>query len=174
MADNRRWFHAILTVYGAWLSGDPRGFRSRHHREHIDGDYKDPPPAGKYATYERFSRRALKQAPVVVQRDLRPTLGQALREKLEKQGALVVCMSVSGQHVHILVKMLPGLERQWLGAAKRHAWFVLNDLGWTTKLWAKRGKALPIRDRQHQLNVYRYIMRHAQQGAWVWSMLQKE
>jgi hypothetical protein len=38
------WFHAIITTYGAWLDGDARGFRTRHHREHVEGDYKNPPP----------------------------------------------------------------------------------------------------------------------------------
>jgi len=174
MEDFRQWFHVILTVYGAWLSGDRRGFRSRHHREHIEGDYKNPPPPGKYATYERFSRRALKQEPVSLARDLRPTLGMALVEKLERNGALVVCVGVAAQHVHILTKMLPGMQRAWPGHAKRHAWFVLRDHGWSGKLWGKRGKAIPIRDRRHQLNVYGYIMRHAAQGAWVWSILERQ
>jgi hypothetical protein len=30
-------------TYGTWLPGDPKGFRTRHHREHIEGDYKKPP-----------------------------------------------------------------------------------------------------------------------------------
>ena len=26
-----RWVHFVETVYGAWLYGDARGFRTRHH-----------------------------------------------------------------------------------------------------------------------------------------------
>jgi hypothetical protein len=37
-----RWYHIIETTYGAWLYGDQRGFRTRHHREHVDGDDKRP------------------------------------------------------------------------------------------------------------------------------------
>jgi hypothetical protein len=43
------WYHSITSTYGAWLYGDERGFRTRHHREHVDGDYKSPPPRGLYA-----------------------------------------------------------------------------------------------------------------------------
>jgi hypothetical protein len=35
MADLRRWYHIIMSTYGSWLYGDARGFRTRHHREHI-------------------------------------------------------------------------------------------------------------------------------------------
>jgi hypothetical protein len=166
------WYHSILTVYGSWLSGDPRGFRTRHHREHIDGDYKNPPTPGKYATYLNFSLQALKQSPVVFDKDLRSVVGVALRDRLQAKGALVVCIAVARQHIHILAKMLQGQERDWLGAAKRHAWFVLREQGWRTKLWAKGSQSVLIRDRPHQLNAYRYIMRHAEQGAWVWSIEQ--
>jgi hypothetical protein len=38
------WYHVVVHVYGSWLRGDPRGWRARHHREHVDGDYKNPPP----------------------------------------------------------------------------------------------------------------------------------
>lgn len=34
------WYHVTIHVYGSWLRGDPRGWRSRHHREHADGDYE--------------------------------------------------------------------------------------------------------------------------------------
>ena len=47
------WFHCISTTYGAWLYGDARGFRTRHHREHIVGDYRSPPPIEKYAPSAR-------------------------------------------------------------------------------------------------------------------------
>ena len=40
------WFHIIGNTYGTWVRGDPKGFRTLHHREHIEGDYKHPPPPG--------------------------------------------------------------------------------------------------------------------------------
>lgn len=164
-----RWYHVILTTYGAWLYGDSRGFRTRHHREHVEGDYKHPPPPGTYDAIEKRSRDSLKQAPVVVEPDLRSVLGMALVDRLHSLGATVACLAVGGQHVHVLAKMPAGQARQWMGITKRHAWFVLREHGWHEKLWAKRGKSVPIRDRAHQVNVYRYILKHADEGAWVWT-----
>jgi hypothetical protein len=174
MADTRRWYHIICTTYGAWLYGDARGFRTRHHREHVEGDYKNPPPPGLYADLERRSRESLKRSPVVLPRPLREVIGRAIIERLTGLGALMVCISVGGQHIHLLAKMPFRRARWMMGKAKRHVWFVLRDRGWVGKLWGKRGKELQVRDREHQLNVYHYIMRHAAQGAWVWSMLSEK
>jgi hypothetical protein len=72
------WFHIILTAYGAWLYGDPRGFRTRHHREHVEGDYKNPPPPGLYADREARSRESLRQQPVAWTPEWRAIVGGAL------------------------------------------------------------------------------------------------
>jgi hypothetical protein len=65
--------------------------------------------------------------------------------------------------------MPPGpTPRNWVGLAKKHAKFVCNDEGWDGKLWAVRSKIIPIKDRQHQLNTYRYILDHINESAWVW------
>ena len=163
-----RWYHVVLTTYGAWLYGDPRGFRTRHHREHVEGDYQNPPPPGQYAAAERRSRAALKQEVVTLSEDLRGVVGAALKEHLDKLGALLIALAVAPQHVHFLAKMPAGKSRDWAGFVKRHAWFVLRERGRVGKLWGKRSKAVPVRDRAHQLNAFAYIKRHVEQGAWVW------
>jgi hypothetical protein len=106
--------------------------------------------------------------------ELRELLGLAIKERLERLGALLVCIAVCGQHVHLLAEMPINQPRAWMGIAKKHGWFALRARGWTGKLWGKRSKAVCIRDRQHQLNAYRYIVRHAEQGAWVWSITRKK
>ena len=167
------WYHCMLSTYGSWLHGDERGFRMRHHREHVEGDYKHPPPAEKYQDLQKRSEELLKQDVVVIPEALRAVVGEALREKLEALGAQVLSLSVGGQHAHVQARMPFNVARKWLGKAKVHAWFRLRERGWKSKLWGKRGKELPIRDRQHQINVYYYVMRHQQEGAWVWSALRK-
>lgn len=166
-ADRRKWFHVILTTYGAWLYGDARGFRTRHHREHVEGDYKCPPPPRLYDDKERRSRELLKQPPVVLPPRLRPLVGRALWQELTRLGGWVVVMAVSGQHVHLLVKLPAGRERAWAGRAKRHATLKLREYGWRGMLWGVRSKAEPIRNRAHQENTYKYIMKHAEEGAWI-------
>jgi hypothetical protein len=162
------WYHGTITTYGAWLSGDPRGFRTRHHRQHVDGDYKHPPEAGMYDGLERASHESLAQPVVAIPVELRPVVGIALLQRLQQLGGVVVAMSVATEHVHILAKMPVRRARLWIGLAKKHAWFELRAMGWRGKLWGSRSKPEIVRGRRHQLNVYHYILRHESQGAWVW------
>jgi hypothetical protein len=166
--ESQTWYHIILTTYGSWLSGDPRGFRTRHHRTHVEGDYKNPPPKGAFADWEQFSRRSLKQDAVRLPQELREVMGRALIEKFERQGAFVLAIAVAGQHIHIQVKLPTGQANRFVGSAKRHGWFVLRDHGWKKKLWGKGRKVVTIRDRDHQVRVFYYILDHAKEGAWVW------
>src|SRR5205823_8268879 len=122
MSAPEQWYHLIASTYGAWLYGDPRGFRTRHHREHVEGDYKNPPRPGMYEHEERRSREALKQPPVIFPSEFREVVGSAMLEKLEFQGALVACLAVASQHIHVLAKTSIGKQREGMGAAKRHAW----------------------------------------------------
>ena len=105
--DDRRWYHLIFTTYGAWLPGDPRGFRTRHHREHVEGDYRNPPPPGFYEGLQRAARATLKKPPVTIAAPLRPVVGQAVKERLESLGVLVVCAAVLRSHLHLLAKLPP-------------------------------------------------------------------
>ncbi len=77
--------------------------------------------------------------------------------------------------MHLLEKMPPGpIPRKWIGQAKKHANFIAKENGWTGKLWAVRGKVLPVKNRGHQLNVFQYILDHADEGAWVWDFRKEE
>jgi hypothetical protein len=74
--------------------------------------------------------------------------------------------------VHVLAKLPPTeTPRHWMGLARKNATFAAHARGWQGNVWAKRGKEILIRDRRHQLAVYRYILRHASQGAWVWDWM---
>ena len=169
MDEDCQWFHSTTHTYAAWLHGDPRGFRTRHHRQHVEGDYKNPPPPEMYDSLHQRSLGLLEQAPVKIERDLREVVALAMVSKLQEYTAQVLALSISSNHVHVLAKMPPGLiPKLWVGYAKREATFQLKEIGWTGKLWAKGGKANPIRDRPHQIHTYNYIVRHRNEGAWVW------
>ena len=99
---------------------------------------------------ERCSRDSLKQPPVELPRSLRSVMGLALKERFEGLGAVVVCVAVSRQRIHLLVKTPVGQARAWTGIAKCHAWFVLRGHGWVGKLWGKRSKEISLTDRAHQ------------------------
>lgn len=169
-----RWIHFITTTYGAWLPGDPRGFRTRHHREHVEGDYKNPPPAGAHAGKLHRSLQLLKQPPVRLSKVWRPRIGAWVRKRIVMQDAFVLCLAVSAQHLHVLTKLRMSVKtRDVMGLAKKHAIIEAKNIGWQGKLWGLRGKEVRVKDRDHQLQVYRYILAHEAQGAWTWDWMQE-
>ena len=175
MDETWKWFHITAHTYGAWLYGDPRGFRTRHHREHIEGDYKNPPPTGKYDEELERSKSLMTQDSVTLNPEWRKIVGAAVREKLTALGAQLLCVSMSNTHLHVLAKMPSGpTPRAWMGRAKAKASLVAKDNGWTGKLWAVRTKITPIKDRQHQLNTFGYILAHVDEGAWAWDFRKDE
>jgi len=137
MKDHRsitgRWFHVVLTTYGAWLPGDVRGFRTRRHREPVEGDYKRRPPSGLYRNLRLAAKQALKHGPVSLTYGSRRVVANAMVEKLEQRGVFVLCIAVATQHVHLLLKMPPARVRDWVGHAKRHATFALRYLWLTSR-----------------------------------------
>src|SRR4029077_17272684 len=117
----------------------------------------------------RRSIASLKQPPVVLAPEWRTIIGGAVRDRLQMEGAFVLCVAQAGQHLHMLLKLPYGAKpRLWMGLGKKHSAFEAKDRGWKGKLWAKRGKELEVLNRRHQLNVYHYILGHEEEGAWVW------
>jgi len=182
------WYHCIITTYGAWLPGDPRGFRTRDHREHVEGDYKSPPPAGKYDQRHRAAKARMTRPTV----SLSPAACEIVIEEalltFEKHNIEGLAISVSPTHMHILarfpmerrkpmldehglrtssiddpVRHLVGHLKQW--SSKR----LIRDGHLDAGAWGKRGKIVPIKDRKHQINVYRYIRAHKDEDAAIWT-----
>jgi hypothetical protein len=165
------WYHVVSHVYGSWLRGDPSGWRSKNYREHVEGDYRNPPAKGKYEIIFERSRGLMKRDPVSVQTGLRGFVVEAVVEKLQRDEIEVLVASVDAKHLHVLGRFRDHEPRNWLGIAKKHASHLLRQEGLRTEqggLWAKRSRAQPVRDRAHQLSVFGYILRHGEKGAAVW------
>jgi len=164
-----RWYHIILNTRGTWLPGDPRGFRSRKHRTHSRGDYKHPPPQGEHAGLHHHSQK-LSGPPITFVTSLRPTVGRAILDKINTQNHTVLSICVGSNHTHVLTK-LPNdrtLVKKLVGSWKQAASHRIR-LEIPGKVWASGCDPIPIRDRTHQIQTYRYILRHECEGAWVWS-----
>jgi hypothetical protein len=166
------WYHVMGSTYGTWLRGDPRGWRSRHHREHVDGDYKDPPPPGTYDALYRRSKELMKQAEVYFTPEQRIIAGRAIIDQFFRLQVQVIAVSVDAVHLHLLAKFLLDDVRDKVGRAKKNASHAMHDAGYLGEIWGKRCSAVPVRDRKHQVNVFGYILDHAQKGAWIWSFSQ--
>ena len=190
------WYHCITSTYGTWLYGDARGFRTRHHRQDVPYDYKNPPPEGMYDRQLKRTLRQMRYSPVVLNPSQRRVVCLAMGERLEQLGVEVIDICVDSKHIHILCRFpnwfdpaaeIPGLRRgnalqdgrdpvprHIIGVAKKHASHVLRTRGLKPRpgaLWTKRGKIIPVTSRQHQLRIVAYIRRHTASGAVVWTRI---
>lgn len=166
--DGLRWFHVILTTYGAWLPGDPRGFRTRHHRDHVEGDYKHPPSPGTYDRVHASAKASQSARTVTFSSRERKIVLRAMHERIFSFGNLVAIVAVNGRHAHLLIKLPPAETRHRVGMIKRHVTFTLKNAGWVGPVWAGGAKFVPINDRRHQMNAYKYIADHVEEGGVVW------
>jgi len=165
----RGWYHVNGGTYGTWLPGDPRGWRDRGHRTHVEGNYKHPPPAGSGTGLYEHSRDSLKQSPTRLKPEQLATVGGALLEMLARQSVEVIALSMNDVHFHLLARF-PGVQvKMFVGRAKKHAYFLLREQGFAERLWEGGCHVLPIRDRRHQVNVFHYICAHRAKGAWLWT-----
>ena len=162
------WYHIEGHTYGTWLRGDPRGWRARYHREHIEGDYRNPPSPGTYDKILQHSKNLMKQPPVYLNKTQRRIVGQCVVEMLSMQDVQVLALSMDAVHLHVLAKFLDSNVRPIVGRAKKHAYHTLHGQGGPPSLWATRHYVKPIADREHQVRSYEYILDHAQEDAWVW------
>ena len=161
-------YHIMWSTYGSWLPGDPRGFRTRHHRQHVEGDYKSPPPAGKYDGLHDHAKRSLNKPPVVIPRNLRETVGLAILERFATEDVGVSAVSVGGQHVHVAVDCLPHGLKQMIGRVKKVASHRIRDRI-PGKVWGAGCDPVAVKDQEHWGNVLVYIRDHAHlHNAWVW------
>lgn len=176
----RNWYHCTGGTYGAWVRGDPRGWRARHHREHVEGDYKRPPPHGKYLRIEKQSRALMRRERVVLDPEARDIAVRVMVEAFHYHRVEVVALCVGARHWHALLRFRPPGDlssedrdaRKLIGIAKKRSAQALSDAGLVPAggVWGVRFRIQPVKDRAHQVNITRYIHKHAQQGAAVWSI----
>ena len=98
------WLHCCGSTYGEWLRGDPRGWRARHHREHVKGDYKAPPPRGKYDELYAESKRLMKRERVKRTPEQRAVACRVIVESLLFHQVEVLAVAVSAKHWHVLAR----------------------------------------------------------------------
>jgi hypothetical protein len=164
------WYHLMGHTYGTWLPGDPRGFRTKSQRVHVDGDYKSPPPKEKYGRLHAYTKLMMKRAPVHLNLGQRRLAIRLLVESLQRRKVDVICACVDSIHFHILARVSDRRPDHWIGIAKRETSHYAKDMGKCERggWWATGAKSEPIKNRAHQLATVRYILGHRTKGAAVW------
>src|SRR5215213_6982112 len=104
------WYHLTAHTYGTWLRGDSRGWRARHHREHVDGDYRNPPPKGKYDRLYDKSKRLMTRQRVVLTPEQRQFACRAFVEALVARAVEVIAFCVAAKHWHGLLRFRDSLK----------------------------------------------------------------
>jgi hypothetical protein len=174
------WYHCTAWAYGRWLRGDPRGWRERDHREHVEGDYKNPPKPSKLndALFKQ-SKDRMKFPPVTFAPAQRPIMGKLAMESLAIQKIQLAAISVAGAHLHLLIRCPNDNPKVIVGKVKNHIWMHLVNGGPKLKVrdpenqpppfWAVDSHPKSICDKQHGTNAVIYILDHEEEGAWVWA-----
>jgi len=160
------WRHIVISTLNSWLPGDERGFRSRGGKIHSSGDYKNPPPKGEHAGLHRHSQR-ISSEPIVIPKFLRQSIGEALIESLNDHQLLV--LSVGGMHAHVLIELPDDIKliKRIVGGAKNLASRRVRK-HMPGRIWAASGGFKRVDCQMHQRRVYKYILDHYFEGAWVW------
>jgi REP element-mobilizing transposase RayT len=158
----------VLTAYGNWLPGDPRGFRTTKHREHVEGDYKSPPPEGKYDALHAASKESMVDPRYRIPRSVYEKVSNALRQVFAERNVYVMCLSVQGAHCHLLLKASRFYLNNFVALAKRKAAVVCRKVSGRRRIWARKRSRKKIQDLAHFRRTYKYILRHELQGAYTW------
>jgi hypothetical protein len=165
------WYHCMGSTYGTWLPGDPRGFRTRHHREHIEGDYRNPPPKGMYEARHKRSKDLMKHDVVYLTQQQRNRAAEEFVRSIHKWKLDAIVFSIDRIHFHILLRAPLRNPRHYLGLMKKESSAYMKQVGLAPQggLWGKRCECKPIADGAHHARVIKYINDHAQKGAVVWN-----
>ena len=141
------WWHLILTGRCSWLPGDPRGFRSRDHRIHSSGDYRNPPPSGEHANLHRYAQNHSGPERTFPP-DIRRRLGEAMLATIRKAGLRVLVVAVGHSHGHVLVECSDNLAvaKRLQTRLKQVSSLAVRD-AMPGRIWASGGKPIRIADR---------------------------
>ena len=185
------WMHCTGSTYGAWLRGDPRGWRARDHREHVEGDYRNPPPKGAYDELFERSKQSMKRPGVVLSWEARVVACRTMVEALNYHEVQVAELIVGGRHWHALARFFPLSEDAWrsiemqclsknreprhlMGIAKKESARALSKLGLVEPggVWARGCGRRYVKNEGHfNYLVEKYLPDHARRGAAVYSLL---
>jgi hypothetical protein len=113
------WYHIMTHTYGTWLPGDPKGFRTRHHREHIEGDYRNPPPAGRDVRRFEKAKSLMKRDAVYLDVAQRQRAVDEILRSFQKRVIEVKALCVDDVHLHALARVQDHNPRHHMGVAKR-------------------------------------------------------
>lgn len=164
------WYHCMGHTFGTWLPGSKKGFRTRHHRLHVEGDYKNPPPPGTCDVLYNHVKANMTRDPVYLNKHQQQLVLKFLVESLQRRGIPLRIVEVDRVHFHLLIQLHDRNPRKWVGIAKKESshYLKLAGCGFDGGIWAVRGKEVPIENENYWGRTVPYIRNHVREEAVVW------
>ena len=145
-------------------------------------------PTGDHSAGFAASKRLMKREPVVLSAEARVVTCEAVRHALiDVHQIEVLAIAVGAMHLHLLARFpaaqkptdsIRGLRasdpvRHFVRIAKKESAKRLVEHELMPRgaggVWARKGKIVRVTERSHQVNVLKYVLKHAAEGAAVWS-----
>lgn len=161
------WYHVTVNTYGTWIPGDPRGWHTRHSRIQPGANELGELDASSLLAH---SKRTLSRDAVVLSPEARRLARDTIVAALLFHDLQVIACAVDDHHAHILSRFPDDKPRHWIGIAKKESARALSRAALATPggIWAVRSHCDPIQNRDHQLDAFNYIARHADRQAAIW------
>jgi len=163
-----RWMMLTWTTYGAWLPGDPRGFRTRRGRQYIPPPQRYAKPNEPAYSADEFERlyewvkQRLDDAVRLGEEERKVVLERLMKLALDG-GAVVAAVHVGQTHVHMVLfaeeSDVAGLVKRLKGVTSRE----LGRCGMTGRVWARGYHCRRLRD-EDVVGAVRYVLRHGCSG----------
>jgi len=167
------WHLVTVNTYGTWLPGDPRGFQTRRHRQHV-------PPPPRYASgeetygpalYENLHRDAkarMKGHEIKLTAGQSRTVVQSFRDHLAELRLACLVVSMDFWHGHSVLSCPPDVLERTVALLKGRASRQLGKQGLPGRVWARGYHARRLKDRTAVYSAVHYVRRHVSRGAVVW------
>lgn len=166
------WRHIVLNTHSSWLHGDPRGFRSRGHRIHSSGDYRNPPPPQEHLGLH-LHQIARSAEETKLPQSVFAAMGEAIVTNLHSQRHLLAALYVGSMHTHLLAEYPESLDelRKICGWCKYFATRAARRVEPGLKgieIWAEGEGYTPVRNSGHFANAVHYILYKQAPSGWTW------
>jgi REP element-mobilizing transposase RayT len=168
----KRWRHLIVNTHCSWLHGDERGFRSRGHRIHSSGDYKNTSPQSEHAGLRRYHNDR-SAAPAILPRTVFKIVGEAFVQSLQKGGHRVSAVSVNPTHAHALVELPDSVAvvKRVCGWCKYFGTRAIREVAPAFRdreIWSGGETYEPVDNPSHLRAAHNYILTKQGSDAWTW------
>jgi hypothetical protein len=160
------WAHVMTSYLGQWLPGDRRGFRSRAHRIHSNGNYKFSGGPDEHRALREHAEK-LSSVKVILTIPQCRTLVGSMAKKFMEMEIPVAIIAAAATHCHVLIKVGDEDAKPIMGRAKQAGSHALRRQ-LPGRIWGQSSEVVRVCGFLHFASVFWYVKEHSDQGAALW------